>query len=50
MDQELEIRRAKGEKLRISMELHDDMLRYGLVETLGWLLVMAFLAREGLEA
>lgn len=50
MDQELEIRRARGEKLRISMELYDDTLRYGLVETLGWLLVTAFLAREGWEA
>ena len=50
MDQELEIRRASGEKLHVSMELHDDTLRCGLVETLGWLLVMAFLAREGLEA
>lgn len=50
MDQELEIRRASGEKLHISMELREDTLRYGLVETLGWLLVMAFFAREGLEA
>jgi CRISPR-associated protein Cmr2 len=50
MDQEMEIRRTRGEKMHISMELSDDTLRCGLVETLGWLLVMAFLAREGWEA
>lgn len=50
MDEQLEIRRARGERIALSMELHDDTLRYGLVETLGWLLVMAFLARQGGEA
>ncbi len=29
-----------------STELHADELRYGLIETLGWLLVMVFLARK----
>lgn len=29
-----------------SVELHSDRRRYGLVEVLGWLLVMAFLARK----
>jgi CRISPR-associated protein Cmr2 len=29
-----------------TVELHSDKLRYGLVETFGWLLVMAFLARK----
>jgi CRISPR-associated protein Cmr2 len=32
-----------------SAELHSDELRYGLVEVLGWLLVMAFLARKDRE-
>lgn len=30
----------------LSTELHQDTLRRGLVETLGWLLVMSFLARK----
>ncbi len=46
MDQES----AKKQEYHLSVELRDDTLRYGLVETLGWLLVMAFLAREGLES
>jgi len=29
-----------------STELHSDELHYGLIETLGWLLVMVFLARK----
>ena len=37
------------EKPSLSVELHNDILRYGLVEVLGWLLVMAFLARKELE-
>ncbi len=54
MDQELEGRIARYErrlhkKIRASVELRDDIPRYGLAETFGWLLVMAFLAREGLE-
>ncbi len=32
-----------------SVELHSDRRRYGLVEALGWLLVMAFLARKEQE-
>ncbi len=32
-----------------SVELHADYRRYGLVEVLGWLLVMAFLARKEQE-
>ncbi len=32
-----------------SVELHSDSRRYGLVEVLGWLLVMAFLARKEQE-
>ncbi len=47
MDQDLGRRRGEGEK--VSLELSDDSLRYGLVEVLGWLLVMAFLTREGWE-
>ena len=46
MDQES----AREQEHHLSVELREDTLRYGLVETLGWLLVMAFLAREGLEA
>jgi CRISPR-associated protein Cmr2 len=40
-----------GASDRASMEvtLHADTQRYGLVETLGWLLVMAFLARKDRE-
>jgi CRISPR-associated protein Cmr2 len=34
------------EKLGLSVELHSDHRRYGLVEVLGWLLVMLFLARK----
>ncbi|MBE3560235.1 MAG: hypothetical protein IMW89_13580, partial [Ktedonobacteraceae bacterium] len=30
-----------------AIELHADQLRYGLVETLGWLLVAEFLTRKG---
>jgi len=50
MDQESATKQAKEQEHHLSVELRDDTLRYGLVETLGWLLVMAFLAREGLEA
>ena len=32
-----------------SVELHAESWRYGLVEVLGWLLVMAFLARKEQE-
>lgn len=38
--------RPMGEKQHLSIELHADERRYGLVEVLGWLLVMAFLARK----
>jgi CRISPR-associated protein Cmr2 len=31
---------------KLSVELHSDRRRYGLVEVLGWLLVMLFLARK----
>lgn len=46
MDQ-ISLEKHKQEDL--SIELHSDKLRRGLVEVFGWLLVMAFLAREGLE-
>ncbi len=39
----------ENKKEHLSTELHADVLRRGLVEVFGWLLVMAFLAREGLE-
>lgn len=42
-------RRPGDEKHRLSIELHADERRYGLVEVLGWLLVMAFLARKETE-
>jgi CRISPR-associated protein Cmr2 len=32
-----------------SVELHSSSRRYGLVEVLGWLLVMLFLARKEQE-
>ena len=34
---------------QLSVELHSDKRRYGLVEVLGWLLVMEFLTRKGEE-
>jgi len=34
---------------RKTVELHSEKRRYGLVEVLGWLLVMAFLARKVVE-
>ena len=34
---------------RKTVELHSEKRRYGLVEVLGWLLVMAFLARKAVE-
>ncbi len=34
---------------QLSVELHSDTRRYGLVEVLGWLLVMEFLTRKGEE-
>jgi CRISPR-associated protein Cmr2 len=34
---------------QLSVELHSDTRRYGLVEVLGWLLVMDFLTRKGEE-
>lgn len=37
---------AEGEQDRPVVDLHIDTQRYGIVETLGWLLVMAFLARK----
>lgn len=46
MDREMD-KQHKGETdFHKSVYLHEDKLRYGLVETLGWLLVMAFLARK----
>jgi len=36
----------QDEKFGMSVELHSDRRRYGLVEVLGWLLVMVFLARK----
>jgi len=38
-----------GEGELKSVELHSDKRRYGFVEVLGWLLVMAFLARKDQE-
>ena len=38
-----------GEGQEKSVELHSERRRYGLVEVLGWLLVMVFLARKELE-
>lgn len=39
----------ENQPLKLSWELHEDSLRYGLVEVLGLLLAMVFLAREGLS-
>ncbi len=40
---------ASHKKLEFSVELHSEGRRYGLVEVLGWLLVMLFLARKEQE-
>jgi len=42
-------RDAEGKKRRMAVELHSDERRYGLIEVLGWLLVMAFLTRKDQE-
>jgi hypothetical protein len=39
----------REDQAELSVELHSDDRRYGLVEVLGWLLVMAFLARKEYE-
>ena len=44
MDKEEYPHRKKGQSN--SVELHTEDRRYGLVEVLGWLLVMLFLARK----
>ncbi len=36
----------KNKKRKLAFELHSDKRRHGLVEVLGWLLVMVFLARK----
>jgi CRISPR-associated protein Cmr2 len=49
MDDDVRKRHTTNEKLELSVELHSDKTRYGIIETLGWLLVMAFLARKESE-
>jgi CRISPR-associated protein Cmr2 len=52
MNKDMERKKAKDdEDLAIAISLHVDKRRAGLIEVFGWLLVMAFLAREehGLE-
>lgn len=42
-------RNAEGKKRHMAVELRSNERRYGLVEVLGWLLVMAFLTRKDQE-
>ena len=49
MDDDVRKRHTTDKELEIAVELHSDETRYGIVETLGWLLVMAFLARKDRE-
>ena len=46
MDNETDERHKGESNFEKSVYLHEDKPRYGLVETLGWLLVMAFLTRK----
>lgn len=46
MNEDVHQRHSPGKQLYLAVELHADRTRYGLVETLGWLLIMAFLARK----
>lgn len=49
MDDDMRKRHTTDKDLEIAVELHSDEARYGIVEILGWLLVMAFLARKDQE-
>lgn len=49
MDDDVSKRHTTDKKLEMAVELRSDQKRYGIVETLGWLLVMAFLARKDQE-
>ncbi|HVB24677.1 MAG TPA: type III-B CRISPR-associated protein Cas10/Cmr2 [Ktedonobacteraceae bacterium] len=40
---------SNDQEKQLAVELHSDTRRYGLVEVLGWLLVMEFLTRKGEE-
>jgi CRISPR-associated protein Cmr2 len=42
-------RNAEDKKQHLVVELHSNERRYGLIEVLGWLLVMAFLTRKEQE-
>ena len=46
MDKATDEQHKKVQNFKKSIYLHEDRPRYGLVETFGWLLVMAFLARK----
>ncbi len=49
MDKAIDVKHEHDKNFTKSVYLHEDRLRYGLVETLGWLQVMVFLARKELE-
>lgn len=49
MDDDMSARYTPDKKPEMAVELHADKTRYGIVETLGWLLVIAFLARKEQE-
>jgi hypothetical protein len=44
-----QIKRKDGQEETLAVELHTNRRRYGIVEVLGWLLVLAFLARKDRE-
>jgi CRISPR-associated protein Cmr2 len=47
MDKVMDKQHEKDKEFKKSTELHSEMPRFGLIEVLGWLLVMEFLARKG---
>jgi len=46
MNKDVRQRHPSDRQLDLAVELHADKTRHGLIETLGWLQVMAFLARK----
>ncbi len=49
MDRVMDQKHKNDKEFKKSTELHSEMPRFGLIEVLGWLLVIEFLARKGQE-
>ncbi len=47
MDRQTDEKHKNEKEFKKSTELHSEKPRYGLIEVLGWLLVIEFLARKG---